>query len=198
MLTTYTRHRNRVFWWVLLIALSVGVGTGVISQTWPLITDTAVGSRAESTVAPDEPGLPGRAVPILDSPHIAVGEAASAHYDSVPPTSGPHFAVPPAPGVYSIPLPDGLQVHALEHGHVGIQYAPDTPAGTVEALSRLGAQYPEDVFVAPYPLLGHGIALTAWGRIDAFDTLDETRVTRFVEALRGRYDHGWIAHGGGE
>src|SRR3954454_3871836 len=102
MLTTYMRHRNRVFWWVLLIALSVGVGTGVISQTWPLIMDTAVGSRTESTraphqpgpltmapavgsrtestVAPDEPGLPGRAVPILDSPHIAVGEAASAHY----------------------------------------------------------------------------------------------------------------------
>lgn len=182
---------HRLVWWTLLVALVLVAGTGVAVRTWPVIVNSTVGSPSGTTPAPDEPGLPGTAVPILDSPHIPVGRAAEVQYDSVPPTSGPHFAVPPATGVYEAPMPEGLQVHALEHGHVGIQYAPDLPAAAVASLRRIGARYPDDVFVAPYPPLSHGVALTAWGRIDTFDTVDEARIVRFVEALRGRYDHGW-------
>jgi hypothetical protein len=47
------------------------------------------------------------------------------------------------------------------------------------------------VLLSPYPGLPHRIAVTAWGRIDTLDTLDEARIVRFVEALRGRYNHGW-------
>ena len=182
---------RRSLWWTLLIVVVVLAGTGVGVQVWPVIVDSTVGSPREGTVPPDDRGLPGVAVPILDSPHIPVGQAASVHYNSIPPTSGPHFAVPPATGIYESPMPEGLQVHALEHGHIGIQYAPDISTDQVAALRRIGARYPDDVFVAPYAPIGHGIALTAWGRIDTFDGVDEARIVRFVEALRGRYDHGW-------
>jgi Protein of unknown function (DUF3105) len=183
--------RTRLVWWALLLSSGLVVGVGVVGRTWPLIVDTTVGSRAESSAPPAQVGLPGRPVPILDSPHIPVGKAGGVRYNSVPPTSGPHFAVPPAPGIYATPLADGLQIHALEHGHVGIQYAPDTTPEVVQRLRRLGARYPRDVFVAPYPGLMRGIALTAWGRIDDLNELDESRINRFVLAMRGRYDHGW-------
>jgi hypothetical protein len=39
---------------------------------------------------------------------------------AIPPTSGPHVAQTVAPGVYR----EEIQVHALEHGHVVVQYAP--------------------------------------------------------------------------
>lgn len=185
---------HRLMWWSLLVALAFVAGTGVAVRIWPVVVDSTVGSRGETTVAPDEPGLPGSAVPIMDSPHIPVGQADAVHYNSMPPTSGPHFAVPPATGIYETPMSEGLQVHALEHGHVGIQYAPDMPDPVVMALRRIGARYPDDVFVAPYTPLSHSVALTAWGRIDTLDDVDEVRIVRFVEALRGRYDHGWTTH----
>lgn len=182
---------RRLLWWSLLLILMLVAGTGVVIAVTPTVVDTTIGSRSEGTVPPDVPGLPGRAVPILDSPHIPVGQADAVRYNSVPATSGPHFAVPPATGIYEAPMPEGLQVHALEHGHVGVQYGSDATTADIEALRRIGARYPDDVFVAPYPNLGRGIALTAWGRIDTFDAVDEARVVAFIEALKGRYDHGW-------
>jgi hypothetical protein len=177
-------------WWALLLSLSLTLVIGALAQNWGFIAGTLFGSPAEFT-SRDDPDLPGVAVPVLDSPHIAVGEADGVRYNSVPPTSGPHFQTPPAPGIYDEPLADALTIHALEHGHVAIQYAPGTDAATVAALRKLGAEYPGQVIVAPYPRLDHGIALTAWGRLDRFDQFDKDRIVRFIVALSGRYDHGW-------
>jgi hypothetical protein len=33
--------------------------------------------------------------------------------------------------------------------------------------------------------------LTAWGRIARLAEFDEDQIIAFVEALRGRYNHGW-------
>jgi hypothetical protein len=127
----------------------------------------------------------------MDSPHIAPSAAAAMRYNSSPPTSGPHFAFPIAPGQYNEPVPEGLTVHAMEHGRVIIQYAPDTSADTVQRLAALSLRYGEDVVLAPYRGLSQGIALTAWGRIDLLDSFDEARAERFVVRLRNRYVHGW-------
>jgi hypothetical protein len=186
-----TGRWSRAGWWALLLVLTAAVTVGAVVRTGPLLRGTAVGSREWHVTPPDTGPLPGRAVPVLDSPHIPVGDATSVRYDSVPPTSGPHFAVVPAPGVYRSPLPEGLQVHALEHGHTGIQYAADVAPRVVRELEALSRRFPSQVFVAPYPKLSHGIALTAWGRIDTMDRFDRTRVIGFVHALSGRYDHGW-------
>jgi hypothetical protein len=167
-----------------LAAVLVSVGV----SNWPAIAGGVVGSTAQSR---DASCLPGRSVPILPSPHVSREQAEHAQYNSVPPTSGPHFPFAPAPGIYTEPMPDGLTVHALEHGHVNIEYAPGTPDATIQQLTDLARRYPSDVLLAPYPKLDHGIALTAWGRIDLLDGFDEQRIVRFVVALRDRYDHGW-------
>jgi hypothetical protein len=109
----------------------------------------------------------------------------------VPPTSGAHLPWTVSPGAYSEEIPEELQVHALEHGHVLVQYAPATPAADVAVLERLANRYPHDVIVAPYGKLSTGIALTAWGRIALMPGVQPQPIADFITANAGRYDHQW-------
>ena len=135
--------------------------------------------------------LPGEAVPALEAVHIPARHVPHEPYNSTPPTSGPHLPHTAAAGVYREEIPEEIQVHVLEHGHVMIQYAPSTPAETVQWLEQFAHKYPRDVALAPYGKLESGIALTAWARLLRLEQPDEERMKEFVEALRGRYDHGW-------
>src|SRR5581483_2784265 len=57
--------------------------------------------------------------------HIA-RNAAHVAYNSIPPTSGPHYndAGAPTPwGIYQDPIQNEVQVHNLEHGGIVIQYS---------------------------------------------------------------------------
>ena len=171
----------------LLVLITLAVAGAAVTARWQAFAGGVAGSVAESRAAPC---LPGTAVPILPSPHIAWSEAASARYNSDPPTSGPHVALPLAPGIYTTSIPDVLAVHALEHGHVAIRYASDLPARDVRRLESVTKRFAADVVLAP-GAGPHPIALTAWGRIDLLTGYDEPRIVRFVQELRGRYDHGW-------
>ncbi|WP_441248181.1 DUF3105 domain-containing protein [Kitasatospora sp. McL0602] len=179
---------ERWLWRAAMLAVLGAILVPVVADRWRTLAGGVTGSTA---VSRDSPCLPGSSVPVLASPHISRDAAGAVRYNSTPPTSGPHFAFVPAMGVYDAAVPDGLTVHALEHGHIAIQYAPGTPPLTVAELADVAKRYSADVVLAPYPGLDHGIALTAWGRLERLDTFDGPRITRFVEALRGRYDHGW-------
>ena len=133
---------------------------------------------------------PGRRMTPLPSPHIPYAGAPHAPYRSVPPTSGPHVPQTVAPGVYDRPIPDEIGVHALEHGHVLIHYAPGTPEREVAELEATARRHPRDVVLAPHPELARGIALTAWGRLLRLAGPDP-RVEAFVAAHARAYQHGW-------
>jgi len=184
---------HRILWGLLAAALTVPVAVATANQWLPVLRAQVAGSWATAPPAASTVGLPGVEVPTLPSPHIARLGAPHAGYSTVPPTSGPHLAWTIAPGVYQEAVADELAVHALEHGHVVLRYAPSTPADEVERLAELARRYPRDVVLAPYPQLDRGVALTAWGRLDRLSTVDTERVERFVRLLRGRYDHGWVA-----
>jgi Protein of unknown function (DUF3105) len=181
-------NRQRWLWRFVvttgLLAILASFGYG----QWGAIAGGVTGSRADDREAPC---LPGHAVPLLASPHIAKDAAGDVRYNSVPPTSGPHFVFTVAPGIYDEPIPDGLTVHALEHGHIAIQYATTTPTDTVAALRAMARRHLDVVILAPYPALDRGIALTAWGRVAVLDRFDEGQITSFVNELHGRYNHGW-------
>lgn len=179
----------RRWWWRAgtLIALSASVlmlSLGPYRQFVGILTGSPAANRSADC-------LPGAAVPIMDSPHISNAGSTRIHYNSEPPTSGPHFSFPVSPGIYGNPVPDGLLIHALEHGHVVIQYGSSIPAETVTRLQEIARRYPRDVVLAPRDSLAAHIALTAWGRLDRFIGYDRTRIVSFVEKLRDRYDHGW-------
>lgn len=133
---------------------------------------------------------PGEAVANMGNTHISPQEAATVTYNSVPPTSGPHYGQLAAWGVHDEPIPDGLQIHNLEDGGVGIWY--DCPEGCPELVQQLEGIVSdlgeEGLLLAPYPDMGSRIALTAWNRIDKFEAFDEARIKSFIRAYRG-IDH---------
>ncbi|MEV5965329.1 DUF3105 domain-containing protein [Kribbella sp. NPDC051952] len=135
--------------------------------------------------------VPGTPEPFEGNRHLAYQGAPHDPYRTNPPTSGPHSPRVVIPGIYRAPIPAELQVHILEHGHVLLQYADDVTPADIDKLERIGRRYPRDVVVAPYPQLGHGIALTAWQRLQKLPSVDEQAVETFATKVPGRYNHGW-------
>ena len=170
------RRRSLV---ILLAVVAVSL-TSVVS----VLTLHAASQRTKAA------SLPGDSVPLLQGVHIASVASRHEPYNSVPPTSGPHVPWTVAPGVYRESIPEELQVHALEHGHVLIQYSPGTTQEEISTLQKVARLYPRDVIVAPYPKLRTGLALTAWGRISKMDHADIREVIAFVGAWAGKYNHG--------
>ncbi len=154
---------------------------------------------------------PGTLLPSLGNAHVESVDTPHPAYNSDPPTSGHHLKYVAKWDIHSEPIPRELQVHNLEDGGVIIQYnCPDACPELVATLEAMFARYrhmandevPEHVrqknpylrskyhhlVLAPYPGMDAMIALTAWQRIDTFDTYDEQRIVRFIEAYIG-IDH---------
>jgi len=136
--------------------------------------------------------LPGEKVNNLGNNHIPAEVGDNATYNSKPPTSGAHFGQLARWGVYTEPIPDGLQIHNLEDGGVGIWY--DCPDGCPELVDQLegivNEMGEERLLLAPYPDMDATIALTAWNRIDKMEKFDRERIIEFIKAYRGRDHHG--------
>ena len=177
---------------LLLLAMLAVVGASLAAMY--LLPGVHLAEGARRVLPCDE--LPGRAIPSLGSRHLSyLGERHEA-YNSVPPTSGPHMPWLISGGVYRRPIPREYQVHLLEHGKVLVQY----PVGASEelrtALERFARRRSDVVVTAPDPEVSGGVALTAWQRLELLPAYDSERVQRFVDALAGRYDHGWAGDAG--
>ena len=145
---------------------------------------------------------PGQLFESLPATHLEEGATFDA-YNSVPPTSGPHWEAPSPWGIYGVPIPNERQVHNLEHSGVIIQYNTDDLEliRKLRAFARSQTNFPCYLLVAPYPDMPSTIALTAWpgkpgtltsdatylpGVLDTMDTYDEERLQDFVDAYRGQ------------
>lgn len=107
--------------------------------------------------------------------HVKLGTTVS--YGTNPPTSGDHYPVTgnsiPAPtGVHLLPIQNEVQVHNLEHGHIGIQYADTLPAAIKTELENFTRSHNTWVFIAPRDQpptealpAGVQVAFTAWTRL---------------------------------
>ena len=120
--------------------------------------------------------------------HVIPGEEHD-RYNSAPATSGWHFGAPVAParwGIHTIPLPDEVLVHNLEHGYINVHYnCPDGCGALVAQLSEvvdIATDVGAKVLMSPYPDMDTRIALTAWTVIDKFDDFDDVRIISFILA----------------
>lgn len=134
---------------------------------------------------------PGQEVSIMGNQHIMPGDPHEP-YNTDPPTSGPHYTFLARWGIHNTTISRELQVHNLEDGGVIVQYNCENLDETtcdelVKNLTRVVRDY-DKIILAPYPGMDRVIALTAWGRIDKFDSFDEDRIRRFIEAYIG-IDH---------
>ena len=143
---------------------------------------------------------PGIAVQDIGNLHIRAIDEEHRPYTSSPPTSGPHVGGIAPPSIYTEQVPNEIQVHNLEDGFVIVQY--DCPDGCDALVAQLeGIVVPRlggadsRVFMGPYtPILdpetgaSRRIALTAWGRIDTLNDIDEERIVAFIDTYEG-IDH---------
>lgn len=114
-------------------------------------------------------------------------------YRTNPPTSGDHLGRWERTGVHNLPIQNEVQVHNLEHGHVGVQYIPDQlDEATLDALEDVVRANDEWSFMAPKDDLEHPLAFNAWTRSStcavpgaAGDVAEFARL--FIETQR---DHG--------
>jgi hypothetical protein len=122
-----------------------------------------------------------------------VSACAAVSYCSNPPSSGPHYGVFPAFGVYASALPRGYWVHALEHG--GIVFAYNCEDGCAEdvtaAAAFIAGLAPEPLCVAtnaptpriiltPDPELDSRWAASSWGHVLRADCFDEEAFGSFA------------------
>jgi hypothetical protein len=130
----------------------------------------------------------GTAVPLLNALHIEPN-ALHTPYNSVPPTSGAHSVTPADWGIYDHAVIDEVVVHNLEHGGVVINHnlidGPRLDLLTEFIKSQPG--YPGCILMRPYEEIQEGaVALTAWGWIQEFDTLDTDRMQQFIDSHKNR------------
>ena len=119
--------------------------------------------------------------------HIPVGRTFR-HYDSTPPTSGPHWPITADPGFYTVELPPEELVHNLEHGQIVVWYAPYISQETQRALERLSSQDPAGVIAVPYSRVQppYEFTLTAWGASQACANVSRAVIDRFRHRFQGR------------
>lgn len=154
--------------------------------------------------------LPGEKIADLGRKHVPGGT--KVEYNSNPPTSGDHYADWIRSGVYESPKEDGYLVHSLEHGYVIMHYrcqvAGDRLQSTVNQATESGEASPSGqvdtqsqceerktqltkiyekkgkrkLIVVPRASLDTNFALTAWTYIDKFDSFDQSRIEKFIDA----------------
>ena len=148
--------------------LAVVVIAALVAGYWFVIREPRPGESVSTSGAGDHSGRP------------ADG------YSTSPPTSGPHLPESPAWGEQGA-LSETLQVHALEHGGVLVQYNCPTPCQElVSNLRSITRDYDSKVILAPYSAMSSRIALTSWGKIDLLDAFDLDRIEEFVKKNRNR------------
>ncbi|MBI1730778.1 DUF3105 domain-containing protein [Candidatus Acetothermia bacterium] len=143
--------------------------------------------KLTQTVGDSLPGLP-----VADQGHdIITPGAAHPAYNSAPPTSGWHYALPAHWGILNTPIEDEIQLRNLASGGILIQYPPSLEQPTLDRLVELVTTLRKDqnycsIILAPNPKASKPIVLTAWNRIDQFAEFSRGRVVSFVDAFIGR------------
>jgi Protein of unknown function (DUF3105) len=147
--------------------LAIGGGAALILVAAVAAYFVFAGGSSASSDAPkmlEAAGCTVQAVKSLPSNDHSVLKptGTSKKWNTDPPTSGPHYAVPLIWGAYTDPVNLGQLVHNLEHGGIYILYGNGVPASTVDKLRTFYDKHKEATILAPLPRLGNKVALGAW------------------------------------
>ncbi len=155
---------RKVYSGVVVVGI-IGVIAFLISNSGKAGRQAAAGFLANATAAGCE--APKDVDELPSAKHIT--PPAKATYNSNPPTSGEHYVGPANSagysGVHTNAFEDELQVHNLEHGHMGIQYKETLPDAVRTALEEWTTKNETKAFMAPRPALEQMVAFTAWGKL---------------------------------
>ncbi len=157
---------RRPIWVSALIVAAVLLVGGVWAYTMFGREKGKTGEPGDARGALEAAGCTLQVVPGVknksDDSDVPTPDTISPLWNTDPPTSGPHYAIPALFGAYDTPLQLARVVHDLEHGGVYILYGSKVDQSTVEGLRRFTTQHPVGTLLAPLPRLGRTIALGAW------------------------------------
>jgi hypothetical protein len=159
------------------VGLRVALAAGLVLSAVLIANGLGFFRTSAGTVMPGQP-----------SGHVPEGTQIS--YNSIPPTSGLHYATQVAPwGSYQSRVDDPRIVHNLEHGGIAIAYK-GLDEAAVQRLDAFLTSFPPSRYgnrvklvIHPDERLNDGeIVLTAWERMDRLTTIDEARIRSFYVA----------------
>lgn len=148
----------------------------------------------QSSPNPGRTEAPGYATETMQSGPIAEGEEHDP-YVSTPPTSGFYYDEPAEWGIHDEELPDERAVRNLHLTGVAINYNLDDSeqAERLQELVKRQPEYPCYVLLQPYSKIPEGtVAVSAWGRLDVMDGVDEDRIQNFLNVFRGNSQGGLL------
>jgi uncharacterized protein DUF3105 len=187
--------RTRV-WAIVAGVAGLVIGAAVVTAAMGFVgggsgrTDTA-GIRTKLQAA----GCTLQVAPALVGVHsITDPNKTSPKWNTDPPTSGPHYAVPAIFGIYDQQIEMARLVHNLEHGGIYILYGKDVPASTVDQLRAFYDDHKTGTIMAPLDRLGGKFALGAWvvdgdthsGFLSKCTNFNQAAVSTFFRSLQFR------------
>jgi Protein of unknown function (DUF3105) len=160
-MTRKDERSKRGLLFVLLAVAALLVVGAAAGAYFALSDDTSASESIQQAMR--EAGCTYQTFPALPAGvHISDPNAIPKEWNSVPPTSGPHFGQWVIWGAYDQPVRLAEAVHNLEHGGIVIYYGEDVPAEEVEKLRGFWREDPVAMLLAPLPRLATEIAMTAW------------------------------------
>jgi hypothetical protein len=111
----------------------------------------------------------------------------SVTYEANPPTSGDHDPIPAEDGAYTDAPPKENLVHALEHGRIVIQFAPDAPDSVKGDLKALFDEAPYHAIITPNETdMPYEVAATAWNQVLGCEEMND-QVFDAIRAFREEF-----------
>lgn len=176
-----------------ILPASITGGTPIVQKTPAQVKNT---TGVEGVVAYDTKGYPAPGTAdagTLSHDHVT----GPVKYAVLPPVGGQHNGVWMNAGVYNEPIPLERAVHTLEHGAVWISYDKSLPQADVDKLvAFVGKQSMIDegnnsnrfLDLAPWDdglgKLPSKVVLSSWGYQLRLDSVDTTRMQKFVDTFR--------------
>ena len=124
-----------------------------------------------------------RQEPLSSSSSLHLLGNAEVAWETTPPTSGPHYPIAPAGGVYDFTLSPLEQVAFLESGGVIVQYHPNRIENNLGKLTLLANN---NVIVSPNPTLDIPVIGTAWTWKISCKNFDTTALRGFITDYVGK------------
>ena len=174
------RHnRRRVTRWLIGIAIGLVAALLILGLFLPMLGN--LGDTMSGV-----PEGPGEKFESQGTEHIEE-KASHPPYNSIPATSGWHYAQPFAPvkwGIHKEFIPEEKRIHNLEHGGISVAYdPPKCDQKCINDLVLVVERAREEnlkVLLSPYPNMDHAISLTAWTFRQGLDTFDKGTINKFI------------------
>jgi uncharacterized protein DUF3105 len=200
--------RRRRTWAIAAAVLGVGAGVAAVAALLGFVGGSDKVDVAAVRTSMKAAGCGLQVAPALKGPHsILKPTGTSPLWNTDPPTSGPHYAIPGVFGIYEEPVDMARLVHDLEHGGIYILYGDKVPDSTVDRLRAYYDDHKTGTIMAPLDRLGNEFAVGAWvvegdvhnGFLAQCKTFDENALSSFFSQLqfRGpeRFDPSQLAPG---